>query len=396
MKILNKLVKILSLDFSAKIILAFISLSLIRLFSTEELALYTIIFTTVNLISSLIASIINKLFIIGNFEEKGYSLSNFLSLQLMMLVLFYFILLGFSHLFGGYLFSVYFLILLKVFLIFIQTYYQKSMDFRKYYKVEYFRIILYLAFFFLIFLTNNLGLREIIHINIISLTLVCLIYGSQLISINEMFDLKKSIKMFSETLYSEYRYLYLFSIATLILVNLDVYMLRAIDTTYQVAIFGAAFTFYSFLKLGLDAVQKLFLPLVNSIKKVSEIKRLFNQHIKLSLSLIPFLIIGLFLSEKIIPIIDGGKYPESIIIFQILAISAFFSFVFSPFSNILLKYKEFKYQFKLIVFGILVHVTLNLLVINKYHALGLACVNLLVYLGVNFLMFVKGKTLLND
>lgn len=396
MDIKKKLFKILSLDFSAKIILAVISLSLIRLMSTEDFALYTIIFTTVNLISSLIASVINKLFIVGDFEEEGYTLTNFLSFQILMVVFFSLILFFFKELFQDYLWTVCVLILLKVFMVFIQTYYQKSMEFRKYYQLEYLRIFSYLILFLIIFYLKKVNVLEMLLIQSLSLMLACLIYGYKLIRIKEILEINKTITLFTKTMKSEYKYLYLFSIGTLILVNVDIYMLRALDTTYQVAIFGAAFTFYSFLQLGLGAVHKLFLPLVNSIDNIKDIKKIYNQHLKISVYIFPLLILGIYLSDCIIPIIDGGKYPESIIIFKVLTLSAYLSFILSPYSNILFKYKEFRFQFNLIFAGIVIHIVLNYFIIQKYHAIGLAWVNLIVYLLVNMMMFIKSNKKINE
>lgn len=396
MSIKSKLLKILSLDFLAKIILAVISLSLIRLMSIEDFALYTVIFTAVNLISSLVASVINKLYIVGNFEEEGYSLTNFLSFQIFLVIVLTALIIPIANLFGGYLWLMFPLILLKVFMVFIQTHFQKEMQFRRYYKLEYTRIFFYVCMFLvLLVLGNTITVFEILTINIISLGIAGFYYGFNLLKLNNLLDLKATLGLLKKTMNSEYKYLYFYTVGILFLVNVDVFMLRILDNTYQVAIFGAAFTFYSFLMLGLGAVHKLFLPLINKTNNVLEIKKFFKEHNKISLFLIPVLILGLFISPYIIPLIDNGKYPESIIIFQILAVSAYISFFLSPYSNVLLRFKEFKFQFVFVSLFVLFHIILNLYIIPNYHAIGLAWANLFMYGAFNFIVYLKALRLLN-
>lgn len=391
----NKLFKILSADFSAKIILAVISLSLIRLMSTEDFALYTVIFTAINLISSLIASVINKLYIVGKFEEDGYNLTNFLSFQILLVIIITLLLIPASSLFEGHLVLMFAIILLKVFMVFIQTHFQKRMEFRRYYKLEYLRIGIYTLLFILLFFSRNfISVFEILAINLVSLIIAGCYFGIRLIKINELFDIKKTISLLTKTLNSEFKYLYFYSIGILLLVNIDVFMLRLLDDSYQVAIFGAAFTFYSFLMLGLGAVHKLFLPLINSIESVEKIRETFRQHKKISLYLIPLLVVGLLASKFIIPLIDGGKYPESILIFQVLSVSAYFSFLLSPYANVILKFKEFKFIFVSVFIAILIHVIANFLVIPRFHAIGLAWANLFIYALFNYVVYLKSTVLL--
>ena len=65
----------------------------------------------------------------------------------------------------------------------------------------------------------------------------------------------------------------------------------------------------------------------------------------------------------LIPIIDNGKYPESILIFRFWNI-LFFSLVLSPYKNIIFKFGDNKYIFKTYFLSLIIVYMYN---ITKYH-----------------------------
>jgi O-antigen/teichoic acid export membrane protein len=195
-------------------------------------------------------------------------------------------------------------------------------------------------------------------------------------------------------LLSEYAYVFFYSSIVTFLLNTDVVMLRSLGNDRNLAEFGAGFRYYSVLTIVLTSVHTLFLPLVQKTNSFEKIIDIVNQHHKLVLLLIPIILIGIVLAPFIFPIIDGGKYPNSVYVFQILSVSALISFAFSPHSNFLMKYKRFKYLLAIVSIGFVIHIIANLFVIPKFHEIGAAIVNTAIYGFVNYMFYRKSKKLI--
>ena len=89
------------------------------------------------------------------------------------------------------------------------------------------------------------------------------------------------------------------------------------------------------------------------MSKVSEFQDNFRPIIKIGYFFIPCFIVGIFFSESVFELIYGAnKYPKAYLLFNILSLSAIFSFFFSPYSNLLNKLSIFKYQYFLNIIGI--------------------------------------------
>src|SRR5262249_5797348 len=92
-------------------------------------------------------------------------------------------------------------------------------------------------------------------------------------------------------------------------------------------------------------------------------------------------------AQWMIPWINGGKYPESIVVFQILAASLVISFACSPHINMLFKIGDYRFVFWLMVFGVFLTGLSSVVLITVGGVLGAAwgvfggmgAINLVVY-----------------
>ena len=117
-----------------------------------------------------------------------------------------------------------------------------------------------------------------------------------------------------------------FCLVTLLL-NIDMIILRSISSTETVAEYGAAFRYYAVLQVALISIHKLLLPVISKATDNLQLTNIFEQHKKLSYQLIflaPLIYLG---ATYIMPLIDEGKYPASINIFLVLALSSYLSLI---------------------------------------------------------------------
>ena len=190
------------------------------------------------------------------------------------------------------------------------------------------------------------------------------------------------------------KFLFLYSLVVICFSYIDLIMLKTFSTKYFVAVFGAAFTYYGFLRTILNSVHKLLLPLIEKSKTVGDIKLIMKNFSKLSIVAFPFFAMIIFSSKYFIPFFDNNKYPDSILIFQILAFSAYLSFSFSPYANVLFKYRESKFLFKMYFTLFIIYVLISPFIIIQYNIVGLAIFSLISWFILNFTTFIKSKKLM--
>lgn len=72
---------------------------------------------------------------------------------------------------------------------------------------------------------------------------------------------------------------------------------------------------------------------------MSELEDVFRKHRKMILLFFPPVLLAIWLSQWIIPWVDARKYPDAVAVFLILAISAMIAFAFSPYVNLVMRFK---------------------------------------------------------
>ena len=141
------------------------------------------------------------------------------------------------------------IILVRIIFLYHQTLLQLTLSFRRIYIRESMRVCLYSfpVVFYLIFVTKY-QVENIIMIQILSFIISELVFFDKS---KFSFRVDNSIKILAFFFNKENKSIFLFTIALLFISSINVIMLKVYSDTVQLANYGASFTLYSFLMLGL-------------------------------------------------------------------------------------------------------------------------------------------------
>jgi O-antigen/teichoic acid export membrane protein len=168
-------------------------------------------------------------------------------------------------------------------------------------------------------------------------------------------------------------------------------MLKMISNSHELATYGAAFRYYTLLSLALASINVVLLPTIQQLKSASELDQLLSKHVRILIAFSLVTLTGAWLSRWIIPAIDMGKYPESIAVFRILAISAIISFALSPHANLLMRFEDFRFLTVLTSAALFINLGLNFPLVHAFGAIGAAIATLIAYLFVNGSSFLRAQ-----
>ena len=393
MSIFKYLFQIITLDIISKAIFGIISILIIRFLSVEEFAIYSISIALINIVSSSVSSIFNRLYIAGGID-KSLPKSSFFTYQILLTAVIFIFLLPMSSIFNNY-FSIIFLATLsQVLFLFVQTHFQASLNFKVYYLSDFTRIAIYSFSFISLICLNTLNTMNILIVYCLSSLSSFIFFGVKLLRIKDLLDLRNVIIFTKSLLHGNEMFLLLYSLIVILFSYTDLLMLKYFSTEYSVAIFAAAFTYYGFLRTILNSIHKLMLPLVQKSKSIDEIRSIMKNFSYLSFTAFPLFIMIIFLSDFFIPFLDNNKYPESIKIFKILAISSYFSFLFSPYVNIVFRAKNAKFLFQIYSIIFSIYLLTSPIIIIFFDVIGLAIFSLFAWLLLNFITFLKSQKIL--
>lgn len=386
---ISTLARLISAEVGAKIIIGAISILCIAFMDQSEFAKYVFGMSVFLLLSSLISSVFNIVYIVGVTSDESYS-----GLLIAQLVFTFFasVFLAFFYTsFSGLFWHTCFLILVQCIFLFQQTTLQKKLKFRGYYIAEYIRCMCFGLCVVACYLYYGLTASNVFICQIMA-TCLAIISRKDWFSIFISKGCLGGLSTLATTLLeARLQILAIYFTLVAILLNVDILVIKTFGTEGDVANYGAAFRYYSILQVGLIVVQKLLLPKIAQTNKSTELKEIFNDHRTVSLYLLALTPLIYAFGVCIIPIVDSGRYPESVNIFLVLAVSSYLSFSFSPYSNVLIKQREYDVMVVIIAIGLLAHLTLSYLLFNKLGSVGVAVSNLTIYGAVNYAIYFRSK-----
>lgn len=389
---IKTILKIFGSEIALKVALGFTSILIARKLEPLDYADFFFFITITNLCINIPSSFFNKLLftdenkpLIDKFDS--FTIITYLSLIALIPLISILIVVPFKS-FLLFILSV-FIIVIRIIYLYKQTILQSKLNFKKLYLKELIRVL-----FYVLPTVIYLVLASSVQIEIIILLVFLSFLFTEIINkfkIRLSLSFKKLLNLNSLFFNKKNRYIILFTISFLVLTTIDTLMLKSLSNEVELSNFGAAFTLYSFLMLGLSSIHKYILP-KTSMSKVLEFQAILRPIIKMGYFFIPCFIVGIFFSQSVFELIYGAhKYPKAYLLFNILSLSAVFSFFFSPYSNLLNKLGIFKFQFKLTISGLVLIILLNYIFIPDYGALAVVIVNLIVYSLINFSFFLKAK-----
>ncbi len=99
-------------------------------------------------------------------------------------------------------------------------------------------------------------------------------------------------------------------------------------------------------------------------------------------------VLGVALSPWLIPIVDGGRYPESITAFQIFLVTAASSYLFAPAPSLLMAQQRYQALAATFFVALCVNLVGDVLVARRLGVVGIAVVSSSVYVALDVVMTV--------
>lgn len=372
-------------DILAKIILLLILLLTVRLLSPLEYAFFVKFNSLANLLLGIFASGIGIAFVrsVSDLSSVGrISLVKSLYLLSLSFILVIFLPVFFcSHFLSGiYKFPVY-LIVLSLFYALTLSYLKINQFYfqgqEKYFTGGLVELIRTGAIFFLISIvylfSGTISILQLCLIYIISGLVVCGILFKEIFSFTT-FKFNKKVFLYAKLLLSESAWLLFYCFLLAFLGQADIILLSFFASDTEIANYGVAQKYQS-LALSL-------LPALLALMRVKTAKRDFSydpikrrdftrKWIKsTSPCAIVVILIGIFLSQYIMPLLNGTQYNAAIPLFQIMLIGVGISYVFSPNVPILMAAKRFSSLCVLCFIALLITVVGNYLLIPSLGAIS--------------------------
>jgi len=390
---MKSVVQIFSLDLIAKAMMGILGVIIIRFMPEIEYAKYTFALSLVFVITQILSTSLNRIYIVGHHTLNLNDPLAFLGYQLFCICLLICVTVPFQHLASGIYWFAVALVSATCLSEFSRTIFQQKLRFFRFSFVELFRSSL----FFLCVLI----LISIVHYKLHAWqVLLCqsgamfasfFVFFRARIQIKETFLVRRALDIALAVLRGKYRYLFGYFSLLAFFSQLDVFMLKTLSSNFSLATYGSAFRYYSLLMLSLAAVHSVLLPSIQKVESIEDWNEVLAGLKRMLLVFVPVALFGAWFSQWIIPWIDKGKYPEAVTVFRILAVSSVFSFAFSPHVNLVLRFEDFKFLFLLILTALFLAACLNILLIPRYQAVGSAVATLVGFGFVNLSIFFRTR-----
>jgi len=98
--------------------------------------------------------------------------------------------------------------------------------------------------------------------------------------------------------------------------------------------------------------------------------------------------IAIVIAPYLIPVVDGGRYPKSIVTFQIFLIIAMTAYLTAPVANILMAQRRYAVLAWIYSVGLLVNLIGDIAVARRFGVVGIAVVSTSVYIAIDAAMLV--------
>jgi len=394
---MKRFVQVLSFDVLAKAVLGLVAVALIRFMPTDQFAAYTLALSVATLAAQVLAGGFNRIYIVG-YERLGLAdrTEPFLGLQLALVALAGILGLPAAGALEGLYAAVVALAAAIVLSEFSKTYFQRELRFGRYSAIEIGRVIAQAAAIIGLIAVYGGAVKASAVLWIQAAALA----GAFLVALGARLAWRRvsALRAWGSLLRGAaaggpYAYLFAYFGVLAVFSQIDVVLLKLLSEERTLASYGSALRYYALLSLALGAVHAVLLPSIQRAETREALDSLYAQHLRLLVVFIPGVALAALAAGWLLPWIDLGRYPDSVLAFRILAVSAVLSFAFSPHVNLLMKHERFRFLFVLIVIALAVHVLLCLLLIPRFGAPGAAAATLIASACVTVPIFFESRRL---
>lgn len=377
--------QVFSLDLISKTLLGLSAILFIRAMPAEEYAAYTVALSVAVVGGQILTTGFNRTYIVG-YQRLGLGRAPaaFLLLQIALALTLGLALFPLARAVPGLSALTLALILAMCLAEFARTSYQQRLRFVRFSSVELTRSLLLLTGAgLLVVATPSIRAEYVMAVHAGALVLTFTVVFAKNLNWSEFGQLRLACHWLRTIAAGPYRLLFVYTILIGVMTQSGIFLLRLIAGPEAVANYGSAFRYYTLLSLALGAVQAVFLPVIQKLESREELGSLFSKYRRFVLTVIPVVLGGAVASRWIIPIIDAGRYPEAVPVFQILSLSAVISLVFAPHVNVLLRLEDFRFMAVLAGVALAADVLANLFFVPRYGAPGTAISSLFAFAIVN-------------
>ncbi len=386
--------KVFSADFANKVISGLLGLILIRHMEPLQFALFTLGLAAAQLSNQILSAGFNRLYLMGvqGLGERS-ARTSFLVLQISLATLVNLVLLPMLGLPLPVALASLALSLSLSSLEFVKTIFQKDLAFSKFSLIDFIRSVLFAGFISILVFGTEKPVEAwlILATQAAIVGVVILIPLLQVMPKLSWSDWIHAVRLARSILASKYFFIFAYFALIAVFSQVEVFMLKMFGKVEEVAIYGAAFRYYAILTVGLGSLHTVLAPMIQEIKTQEEFKKLMHDYRRLAYVLIGMVVLAMLISGWAIPIIDNGKYPQSVLIFRILACVSVISLLYSPFVHILIRLEKFDFLIKLISATLIADIFGNLVLIHFFGPVGAAISMLVCSSLCNFSIFVRAK-----
>lgn len=180
------------------------------------------------------------------------------------------------------------------------------------------------------------------------------------------------------------RYVLGYTLVLAFMLRVDLLLLERLASHREVALYGAAFRLLGFLGMALNALHTIALPTLQQANTRAELRTAFGRQVWIGVAFQPLLAVAILSAGVWFPWTDGGRYPEAINVFRILASGLSVGILCSPAINLLFRLRDYRFLFRLVSVLLVLSGPVIAALIGSLGALGaatgatviVACLNL--------------------
>jgi O-antigen/teichoic acid export membrane protein len=176
----------------------------------------------------------------------------------------------------------------------------------------------------------------------------------------------------------------------------DVMVASSLLSKHAVATLGASLRYLAIVLAAVPALGAVLrvrtsqADLVDSLENQREMVISWLRRATLPAGLL--IVIAVVLAPYLIPVIDGGRYPSSVVTFQIFLITAVTAYLSAPVANILMAQHRYALLASIYSLGLLVNLIGDIAVARPFGVVGIAIVSTTVYVLIDAVMVVMSLT----
>lgn len=387
---MRRLFQVFSFDLVSKAMLGVLGIVAIRYMSESQYATYTFALAVAAVVSQILSASFNRVYVLAyqtlRLSTEGAS---FLGLQLFIIAILAVVGLPFASELKGVYWLVFVLAAATCLTEYAKTFYQQQLRFIRYSLVELVRsAIIFGGSFVLTWAVGfNLSAWHFLCVQTVAMILVFWFSVGRNLHLKDIGHLRPAITLALKIANGEFGYLFAYFFLLAIFAQIDVLMLKAFAYDVELATYGSAFRYYAILSLALGSLHAVLLPMIERADS-KQIAEMLSAHGRLTFAFALFLVPIAWFASWFMPMVDLGRYPNAPNVFRVLCVSAIISFACSPHVNIIFRHRRFRFLLILISIALVLAILLNMILIPRYGAIGVAVATLITSATVTLPIYI--------